>query len=145
MSLAQGVGKIAARKSVLIVDDFEDGLELYREYLTFKGFDVHGARNGSEAVALARVHRPALILLDIRMPGMSGFDVAQILRADGRFTKTPIVALTAHAMRDEHAAMRAAGFDEVISKPCLPPDLLSIVDRLIARGRTAPGKSHHQG
>jgi two-component system cell cycle response regulator DivK len=113
MSLARAAGTVAARRSVLIVDDFEDGLELYREYLTFKGFEVHGARSGPEALELARLHHPGLILLDIRMPGMSGFDVAQSLRADTSFTNTPIVALTAHAMENELAEMRAAGFDDV--------------------------------
>ena len=74
------------------------------------------------------------------MPGMSGLDAARILRADQSFNHTPIVAFTAHALEHEQVAMRAAGFDEVISKPCLPPDLLRAVRRLI-KTRRAPASS----
>jgi CheY-like chemotaxis protein len=129
------------RSSVLIVDDFEDALDLYAVYLTSEGFHVHAARTGADGIALARTLRPAVILLDVRMPGMSGIDAAQILRADRSFDKTPIVALTARAMQHEHAAILAAGFDEVISKPCLPPDLLHVVKRLTGTRRSANASS----
>lgn len=129
------------RSSVLIVDDFEDALDLYAVCLTSEGFHVHAARTGAEGIALARTLRPAVILLDVRMPGMSGIDAAQILRADRTFDNTPIVALTARAMRHERAEMRAAGFDEVIPKPCLPPDLVRIVKRLMSTRRTAIASS----
>jgi two-component system cell cycle response regulator DivK len=122
--------------TVLIVDDFADGLELYSRYLAFKGFQVLAASSGSEGLELARRHHPDLILLDIRMARMSGIDVVRMLRTDPAFTTTPVVALTSQALETEHRAARAAGFDEVISKPCLPDDLVVAVERLIATRRS---------
>ena len=69
-------------RSILLVDDFEDGLDMYQEYLTFRGYQVVVARNGEEAILQARLHRPAVILLDLRMPGMTGTDVMKVLRSD---------------------------------------------------------------
>jgi CheY-like chemotaxis protein len=121
---------------VLIVDDFDDALDIYREYLTFKGIQVITASSGAECLVLARQYQPALIFLDIRMALMSGTQAMQILRTDPRFAATPIVALTAHALDDERIAALAAGFDEVISKPCNPDVLVSAVLRLIATPRS---------
>ncbi len=121
--------------SILLVDDFEDGLELYQEYLTFRGYRVFVARNGQEAVDRARAHAPDLIVMDIGMPLMTGTDALRILRADPSFARVPIVAFTAHAMEDERVAALAAGFDEVIAKPCLPDQLALAVERMVAARR----------
>ena len=120
---------------ILIVDDFNDALDMYREYLTFKGFRVLTARSGAECLAVAREQRPAVIFLDIRMSLMTGTETVQILRADPAFRATPIVALTAYALEDERVAALLAGFDEVITKPCLPDDLVAAVERLISQQR----------
>lgn len=121
--------------SILLVDDFEDGLDLYQEYLTYRGYRVIVARNGEEAVAQARAHSPDLIMMDIRMPLMTGTDAMRILRTDPSFGRVPIVALTAHAMEDERADALAAGFDELISKPCLPDELVLAIERILAAAR----------
>ena len=118
-----------ASTSVLIVDDNDDNRDLYEQYLSFNGFRVLTGRNGQEGIEVARKHHPTVIFLDVRMPGMSGLEVVQTLRTDPTFVHTPIVALTAHALRDEHLAFRAAGFDQVISKPCLPEDVVRAVER----------------
>ena len=120
---------------VLIVDDFGDALEIYHEYLTFKGYRVLTATNGADAVTLARAERPGVIFMDLRMPAMTGTQALAILRSDPTFTTVPIVALTAHALADEQRAALAAGFDEVLPKPCNPDDLVAAVDRLLARTR----------
>lgn len=117
--------------SILLVDDFEDGLEMYREYLTYRGHRVVVARNGTEAVDQARLHRPDLILLDIRMPRMTGTEAMRVLRSDGSFENVPIIALTAHALDAERRAALAAGFDAVIAKPCLPDELASTVEQIL--------------
>ena len=135
-SPALGTGIEAQPPMVLIVDDFDDALDIYREYLTFKGIQVITASSGAECLVLARQYQPALIFLDIRMALMSGTQAMQILRTDPRFAATPIVALTAHALDDERIAALAAGFDEVISKPCNPDALVSAVLRLIATPRS---------
>ena len=118
--------------SILLVDDFEDGLEMYQEYLTYRGFHVVAARNGEETIAQARLHRPDVILLDLRMPGMTGTEAMRILRADPSFVSTPIIALTAHALDAERRLALDAGFDELIAKPCLPDELVAAVERVLS-------------
>ena len=120
-----------SRPLILLVDDFEDALAIYGQYLDFRGYRVVVARNGEEAIAEARSHRPDLILLDIRMPGMSGIDALRVLRSDPALTETPIVALTAQALDSERVVALAAGFDEVVSKPCLPNELVDLIERLL--------------
>ena len=124
--------------SILLVDDYEDGLELYQEYLTFRGYRVIVARNGEEAVAQARAHSPDLILMDLRMPLMSGAAAVRILRTDPSFVRVPIIALTAHALEEERGDALASGFDELIAKPCLPDELALAVERIMAAARQKP-------
>jgi two-component system, cell cycle response regulator DivK len=116
-------------RSILLVDDYEDGLDMYREYLTYRAYQVVVARTGEEAIAQARRHRPDVILMDIRMPVMTGTDAMRVLRADPSFQRTPIIALTAHALDGERRAALAAGFDEIIAKPCLPDQLVLAIER----------------
>jgi CheY-like chemotaxis protein len=120
---------------VLIVDDFDDALEIYAQYLTFKGYRVLTATNGADAIVAARVHRPALIFMDLRMAVMTGTEAMLLLRSDPAFSRVPIIALTAHALEEERVEALAAGFDEVIPKPCLPDELTAAVDRLLAINR----------
>lgn len=126
------------KPSILLVDDFEDGLEMYEEYLTYRGFPVIVARNGDEAIAQARRHRPDVILLDLRMPGMTGTEAMRTLRGDPSFVNTPVIALTAHALDGERRLALDAGFDEWIAKPCLPDDLVVAVERIFRDRRSGP-------
>ncbi len=120
---------------VLLVDDYPDALEMYEEYLTFRGYRVVTAASGAAAIELARDVRPALILMDLQMGGMTGTEAMKILRADASFAKVPIVALTAHALDGDRRAALTAGFDDVLAKPCLPEDLAAAVERLLAGAR----------
>lgn len=120
---------------ILLVDDFEDAREIYSTYLTFNGYPVTCAAGGAEAIAAARAERPGLILLDIRMPGVTGTEVMQALRCEPSFADVPIVALTAHALETEREDALEAGFDAVISKPCLPDELLRFVENVLAERR----------
>ena len=125
--------------SILLVDDFEDGLDMYQEYLTYRGYHVVAARDGQEAIVRARAQRPDVILMDIRMPGITGTDAMRILRSDPTFRRVPIIALTSHALEGERIAALDAGFDELISKPCLPDELALAIERLLhdyPRGQT---------
>jgi len=135
------------RHSILLVDDFEDGLELYQQYLTYRGYHVIVARSGAEAIAQARAHRPDVILLDLRMPGMTGTDAMRILRSDPSFARVPIIALTAHALDRERFAALAAGFDDLIPKPCLPDQLAIALERILTatRGGTLDGSQDTRG
>ena len=125
----------APQSVILLVDDFEDALVIYGAYLEHDGYAVVVARDGREAIEAARLHLPVLILLDLRMPVMSGAEALKILRADGAFARTPIIALTAHALEEERAQALADGFDYVISKPCLPDELVRMV-RAVLRERS---------
>jgi len=123
------------KPSILLVDDFEDELEMYEEYLIYRGFQVVVARTGEQAAAQARLHRPGVILFALRMPGMTGTEAMRILRADPSFVKTPVIALTAHTLDAERRLVLDAGFDELIEKPCLPDALVAAVERILRDGR----------
>jgi CheY-like chemotaxis protein len=112
---------------ILLVDDFDDALDIYSTYLTHKGYQVEVAMNGAEAVALAEQRTPALILMDLSMPILDGTAALKRLRSDPRFASTPILALTAHALDEQRRFALAAGFDAVIAKPCLPDDLVTAI------------------
>lgn len=122
---------------ILLAEDYEDAQDIYSTYLRLHGYRVAVATTGPEAISLAHAETPALILLDIRMPGMTGTEAMQILRTDAKFAGVPMVALTAHALEDEHAAALAAGFDQVISKPCLPDELLRSIRTMLANVESA--------
>ena len=111
---------------------------MYQEYLTYRGYQVVVARNGEEAIVQARLHRPEVILLDLRMPVMTGTDAMRTLRSDPSFQRIPIIALTAHALDGERSDALAAGFDELIPKPCLPDQLVLAVERILGAGRKSP-------
>ena len=118
---------------VLLVDDFEDAREMYSEYLAFVGYRVEVAASGEEAVRLASLHTPALILMDVEMPGMNGADALRMLRADPTLAEVTVLAFTAHALEHERVEHLVAGFDGVIPKPCLPNDLVTLMEPFLAR------------
>jgi two-component system cell cycle response regulator DivK len=124
------------RTTVLIVDDYQDSCEMYAAYLTFAGFRALKARDGFEALRLAAEARPDLILMDLNLPGIDGFEVTRRLKADTRTAGIPVVALTAHAFPAQAEALLRRGFVRLLLKPCLPDDLLHEVDRLIERTPT---------
>ena len=119
------MSKDALAPLVLIVDDFQDARELYCEYLTFCGYRVAEAQNGAEAIKKAIKLTPDLILMDLSMPVVDGWEATRRLKADGRTRTIPVVALTGHAMAGHAESARAAGCDLVVTKPCLPQDLVT--------------------
>jgi CheY-like chemotaxis protein len=125
----------AGSSLILLVDDFTDAREMYEEYLTFRGYRIVTAASGAEALRIAHAERPSLILMDLRMMGMDGTETMRALRNDGTFANVPIVAFTAHALVDEHDAAMLNGFDAVIRKPCLPDELVTLIQALLAEGR----------
>ena len=122
---------------ILLVDDYDDALEIYATYLTFHGYRVQTARDGREAIDAARETEPAMVLMDLRMPVLDGTGALRLLRDIPRLRSVPVIALTAHALEDERVAALAEGFDAVIAKPCLPDDLLRAVRDVLAARRAA--------
>jgi CheY-like chemotaxis protein len=118
---------------ILVVDDYQDAREMYAEYLRFSGFRVAEARNGSEAVEQAFALKPDLILMDLSLPGMDGWEATRRLKADDSTKHIPIVALTGHALAGASEGARRAGCDSFVTKPCLPDDLVVEVRRMLVR------------
>ena len=116
---------------ILVVDDYQDAREMYAEYLQFSGFRVAEARNGNEAVAQAFSLRPDLILMDLSLPGMDGWEATRVLKSDDRTKHIPVVALTGHALAGASEGARKAGCDSFVTKPCLPDDLVVEVRRML--------------
>jgi two-component system cell cycle response regulator DivK len=116
---------------ILVVDDYQDAREMYAEYLQFSGFRVAEARNGNEAVEQAFALKPDLILMDLSLPGMDGWEATRRLKADDRTRHIPIVALTGHALAGASEGAKRAGCDSFVTKPCLPDDLVVEVRRML--------------
>jgi CheY-like chemotaxis protein len=106
------------RAAILVVDDQRDARDMVAEYLSFRGFTVETATDGLEALDLAvRVH-PAIILMDLTMPRMDGWEATRRLKADARTNHIPVIALSAHSPTDADQRAQAAGCDDYIAKPC---------------------------
>jgi two-component system cell cycle response regulator DivK len=123
------------RPLILVVDDYEDAREMYAEYLEFSGFRVAEARNGNDAIAQALLLRPDLILMDLSLPGMDGWEATKLLKADDRTKHIPVVALTGHALAGASEGARKAGCDSFVTKPCLPDELVVEVRRMLSAVR----------
>ena len=122
---------------ILVVDDYQDAREMYAEYLQFSGFRVAEARNGNEAVEQAFALKPDLILMDLSLPGMDGWEATRRLKADEATKRIPIVALTGHALAGASEGAKKAGCDSFVTKPCLPDDLVVEVRRMLGTTRPA--------
>jgi CheY-like chemotaxis protein len=116
---------------ILVVDDYQDAREMYAEYLQFSGFRVAEAKNGNEAVEKAFALQPDLILMDLSLPGMDGWEATRRLKADDATRRIPVVALTGHALAGASEGAKRAGCDSFVTKPCLPDDLVVEVRRML--------------
>ena len=117
---------------ILLVDDYQDAREMYAEYLQFSGFRVAEARDGNEAVTQALALLPDLILMDLSLPGMDGWEATKLPKSDDRTKHIPVVALTGHALAGASEGARKAGCDSFVTKPCLPDDLVVEVRRMLS-------------
>lgn len=118
--------------TVLIVDDYVDALDVWEVFLSGAGFHVLTAATGPEALARVAAHRPDVIVMDLELPGMSGFDVARLLRADPATSGIPLIAATGYSHAAQLDQARRIGFNSVIVKPCDPDILVSTIRRLSA-------------
>ena len=115
------------RPKVLCVDDDHGQRLLLTFFLERQGLDVRAAADGEEGVAIAREWMPDLILMDLMMPGMDGFQATEILRADPHTAHIPILALTAYGEEKIQARAKAIGMDDFVLKTILPADLSDVV------------------
>lgn len=123
---------------VLLVDDFDDAREMYRYQFNLVGYEVAEARDGHEALALATSLRPDVIVLDLSLPGLDGWEVSRRLKSQPETASIPLLALTAFARREEEARARGAGCDAFLTKPCLPQALADEIGRLLTSREPPP-------
>ena len=122
---------------VLVVEDYQDAREMYAAYLQFSGFDVAEAANGIEAVEKTQELLPDIVLMDLALPRMDGWEATRRLKTDARTRHIPIVALTGHALAGASEGAKKAGCDSFVTKPCLPDDLVVEVRRMLGVARHA--------
>jgi CheY-like chemotaxis protein len=113
---------------ILIVDDFDDNRAMYAEYLSSSGYEVEQASNGREAVEAALRTLPDLIVMDLSLPVMDGWEATRQLKADVRARHIPVVVLTGHALSPD---VEEAGVDAFLAKPCLPETLVEKIEELL--------------
>jgi two-component system, cell cycle response regulator DivK len=121
---------VTARPRILVVEDNDKNMKLVRDVLNAKGYETLEATCGEDAVTLAIEHRPALVLMDVQLPGIDGVEALARLRADARTASIPVLALTAQAMQGDRERFRVAGFDDYLAKPIDMFELLGAVSRL---------------
>lgn len=126
---------------MLVVEDYADAREMFVEYLQYSGFRVAQAHNGFEALERAFELRPDLVLMDLALPGMDGWEATRRLKEDERTRHVPVIAVTGHALAGHAEAARRAGCDGFITKPCLPDALVAEVRRMVdvSRASSAAG------
>jgi two-component system, cell cycle response regulator DivK len=105
---------------VLIVDDFEDNREMYAQYLRFHGYEIAEADNGQEALKQAAALHPDVIVMDLSLPGMDGWEATRRLKQEPLTRDIPVIALTGHALTGSEHTAREAGCDRFLTKPCAP-------------------------
>ena len=128
-------GPRAMTKTVLIVEDNELNMKLFHDLLDAHGYKTLQTRNGMEALALAREHRPDLILMDIQLPEVSGLEVTKWLKEDDQLRQIPVVAVTAFAMKGDEERIREGGCEAYISKPISVTMFLDTVKQFIGEAR----------
>ena len=130
----------AEKKRVLVVDDFDDAREMYAEYLEFAGFHVETACNGVEAVEKAQEASPDIILMDLSLPVMDGWEATRRIKQDARTRDIPVMALSGHVFAGNAEQARDAGCDDFVAKPCLPQDLENKIRNMLkpSKAKTSP-------
>lgn len=122
-----------APKQVLLVDDYPDALEIWGLYLRSTGYEVITADDGLKAVEEAHRHLPDIIVLDLELPGITGYEAAIRLRQAPDTADIPLIAATGYSHIKQLNQARDAGFDSIIVKPCEPMALVAEIERLLER------------
>jgi two-component system cell cycle response regulator DivK len=118
-------------KRILVVEDQEDNRQIVRDLLTTTNYEVTEAENGEEALAAVAKERPDLILMDIQLPIMDGYEATRRIKADPATRAIPIIAVTSYALSGDEAKARAAGCDDFVPKPYSPRELLAKIRKYL--------------
>jgi two-component system, cell cycle response regulator DivK len=114
-------------KRILLVEDQEDNMQILRDVLVNADFEISEAQNGEEALAEVAKQRPDLILMDIQLPIMDGYEATRRIKADPALRSIPVIAITSYALGSDEERARAAGCDDFVPKPYSPRQLLAKV------------------
>jgi two-component system cell cycle response regulator DivK len=125
-----------ANELILIIEDNEKNRKLCRDVLQVKGYQTIESETAEDGLVLARSQAPALILMDIQLPGMDGVTAMKQLKADAKMKTIPIIAITASAMTNNRTSMLAEGFDGYQTKPITLKDFLGEVQRVLELRRS---------
>jgi two-component system cell cycle response regulator DivK len=118
-------------KKILVVEDTEDNRQILRDLLGMAGYDMVEAHDGAQGVAMAAEHRPDLILMDIQMPVLDGYEATRRIKADPALAAIPIVAVTSYALSGDEQKARDAGCNDYIAKPYSPRQMLAKVREIL--------------
>ena len=136
-----------SKTRILLVDDYPDALEIWGLYLRAQGYEVETAEDGLEAVAKAQAMLPDVIVLDLELPGITGFEAAVRLRRARSTAAIPLIAATGYSHVKQLNQAKASGFDSIMVKPCEPAALVAEIERLLDRHRHAashaPARVNH--
>jgi two-component system cell cycle response regulator DivK len=135
-------GDRPGRRKVLIVEDNLLNMKLFNDLLVAHGYDTLQSKTGTEALALARQHRPDLILMDIQLPEVSGLQVTKWLKEDKNLCAIPVIAVTAFAMKGDEEKIREGGCEAYIAKPISVVSFLKTIERFVSPVERAPSLSH---
>ena len=119
-------------KRILVVEDQEDNRQILRDLLGSAGYDLIEAENGEEALAAVAKHRPDLVLMDIQLPIMDGYEATRRLKANPEFKAIPVIVVTSYALSGDEGKAREAGCDAYVTKPYSPRLLLAKIKEFLA-------------
>ena len=122
------------RQRVLIVEDHEDNRAILRDLLTNAGYDLIEATNGEEGVALAESMRPDLIIMDVQLPVIDGYEATRRIKSNAELKAIPVIAVTSYALSGEEARAKAVGCDAYVAKPFSPRQILAKIRKYLADG-----------
>ena len=119
-------------KRILMVEDTEDNRQILRDLFSGTDYEVIEATDGAAGLSMARTHKPDLILMDIQLPVLDGYEATRRIKADPALRHIPVIAVTSYALSGDEATARAAGCDAYIAKPVSPRLLLAKVRELLS-------------
>lgn len=133
---------VAQRDAILLVNDIPDHKDLYAAALRARGYQVVQAHTGDSALALAAIHRPRCIVIDLRLPDMTGWELCETLKRDRGLRQVPVVVLARDVSSHNSRASREVGCSAWLARPTVADDLVRAIEHVLALGQTKP--ANHQ-